>query len=158
MEVVEPHYDYGGDSALDPQLAADEQHTSARCPICFQPGHSRTNCPSGTIPSNDDHSPDYSNGDSSHQPATYTIPYSPVDSLNHHNDIYGAPALQTPPHSRPHQTTISADQSLADSTPRTPKEIRTEAARLMQQASKLMNEAAAMNAEAARLTALIDDT
>ncbi|KAL8967006.1 MAG: hypothetical protein Q9183_003115 [Haloplaca sp. 2 TL-2023] len=154
---VEPHYDYGGDSALDPQLAAEEQHASPRCPICFQPGHSRTNCPSDTIPSNDGPSPNYTNGDSSQQPAAYAIPYSPVDNLNHHSDIYGTSALQTPTPSRPHHPTMPTDPNLTDSTPRTPKEIRTEASRLMQQAAKLMSEAAAMQAEAARLTALVDD-
>ena len=154
---VEPQYDYGGDSTLDPQLAAEEQHASPRCPICFQPGHTRTNCPSDSIASNDGPSPDYSNGESSQQPAAYTIPYSHVDNLNHHSDIYGTSTHQTPRPSRPHHATIPTDQYLTDSTPRTPKEIRTEASKLMQQAAKLMSEAAAMQAEAARLTALIDD-
>ncbi|MCJ1286590.1 hypothetical protein MMC26_005936 [Xylographa opegraphella] len=39
--------------------------------------------------------------------------------------------------------------------PRTPQEIRLEAARLMQNAARLMQEAARMNAEAARLTASV---
>ena len=142
-------------------LAGDER----RCTLCFQPGHNRVNCPKGNQSNSDSNVQSGQAGSTNSQPPGYLIPFSTPDSDSPSNGVLrqsqsaqsnGTP--HGPSQSSGAAMTTPASQQTGQNgqTPRTPKEVQKEAARLMQQAARLMNEAAKMNAEAARLTASIN--
>lgn len=131
----------------------EQSRTDRRCSRCFQPGHSRTQCPEGADPLSlhNGVGPNYN----ARTPLTDYMNRQARDETSIDPNLRNGAQRPNPDISqmqRSHSSNVHHDQH---EQPGTPQDARAEAARLMQQAARLMQEAAKLNFEAARLTASV---
>ena len=172
-ELAPELFDFGQDGMVSDSAGDYGTQSERRCTTCFQPGHTRNNCPSHTTVVGSTTGPQLNHSTTANSQPRQTHGQSSTPArlepfLDPNLGQPGSTLLHTThTHSSQQQPTSSSGPGtniLASSSnqslrvPQTPADARMEAAKLMSQAARLMNEAAKMNAEAARITAAMANT